>query len=1268
MNFPGIATVGNLVRYSNPGLSFPSLARITQVNTNSLQIVGVQTVTAFIDGAVPAADLSVTDLEIIESRVQGSSIQSGNQSDNASLFSALPKKFIQNVDLTDSSLVIRRQFDVTISNLATGAINADPGEVFLPFDEERYSLINDAGELEVLSSDRFTFDSGNISIAISGLSNNGPAKLQATLRKSTITPKVKTKNVVNTTIISKSVDPGSGIGNTSLNDGLEYGSFPYGTRVQDKQICLNVPDAIMVYGIFEGSGSNDPVAPSMTLGSMDGPTNTTNDLIIGEEIIGSISGARAIYVTRSTDTNIEFIYKNRTPFEPGEVINYQESGVSAVATNISQGSKNITKSFDFKTGQRKSIYDFSRIERRSGVTIPSNKLKVYFMSASYNTADTGDITVCNSYNDFDYGSNITSISGFRLTDIIDARPRVSNYTPASGTRSPFEFLGRSFNGGQHSSKNILASDESISITYDYYQGRIDRIYLDRDGVFTVKKGAPSDDPVPPKGIDGAMNIANVYLPPYTINVNLARTSFIEHKRYQMSDIAKLEQRIKNLEYYTALNQLESTTLNQFIPDSNGLNRFRSGIFVDNFGSLMTQDLSVGIKNSIDRRDGVLRPSHYTTAFNLQVGNTTIAGIGTTTAANQDARVADILGENTRRSEQMVTLDFEQQSWLRQPFATRSESVTPFLVQFWQGNVVFDPSVDVWIDVNQLDLRDVLMEGSFQGVAEAMRADITDHPDGSRSGISPVIWKAWETTGVDVSFSLSSSSSSDTSTSNRQGTFDEFVSMRGDAGNWTDAPATFQVEEESTTTTTTTSGEVGVNLNQQRTGTQTTVTEQIDTSSLGDRVVNREVIHFMRARNIQFTARSLKPFTQVFPFFDNVDVNKYVMPKLVEITMTSGTFQVGEAVAGVMPSSLTTTGTTSSTQQPVAGVPAIVFRVANANHKYGAYNNPSDVFDRNPYDRQNQLPSDYTQGSTIINVDIFSLASDDSPQFLGNIATGMQLVGQNSGATATVRDVRLLTDRVGTVIGSFRVPSTNDPTAPEFETGNNVFRLTSSSTNSKVEGLVTTACEDNFYSQGDQDNTEEVTLSLRNARVTHDDGFIETRTIGDTASSSTTSSSTSAPRLTGEYTDPLAQSFIVDDITGVYLTGIDLYFQEKPLDFDTPVTVQIREVELGTPSQRILPFSEVEMIPDDITVSNDASVATRFNFPSPVYLNGQREYAIVILSISTEYRVWTSRLGEVDVQTVNNPESNQILVTTQDFLVHCLSHKTPLLGHHHSMKI
>ena len=1244
-SFPGIVTTGNLVRYSDPTADFPSLARVTEVQTSQIKIEPVQSVTAFINGSLPTSNLSVTDFEVVEARVQGNSASSGNLSDNQSLFSVFPKRFIQNVDLTKTNLVIRRQFDVQITDGSTATVTADPGEVFLPFDEERYSLINDAGELEVLSADRFTFSAGSTQITIGNLSNNGSAKLQATLRKSGVTPKVKTKKVVQTLDLTKSNNPQSsvGAGTSTLQDGLTYGNFPYGTRVQDRQICMNVPDVIMIYGVFQGEGVSTPTAPSTVLASMDGPTNTTNDLIIGEEIVGSISGARAIYVTRLTDSTIEFIYKNRTPFEVGEVINFSQSGVSAVASSLTVGSKNVTSSFNLRTGQEKSMYNFSFLERRDGEAIPTNKLRVYYMSAEYESSDTGDITVCNSYNDFNYSADINSVAGFRNTDLVDARPRVSRYTVGTGTRSPFEFYGRQFNGGQHSSKNILASDESISCDYNYYLGRIDRIYLDRNGIFTVKEGAPADVPSLPKGISGALNIANIYHPPYTVSVSRVRAQFINHKRYQMSDISKLEQRIKNLEYYTSLNQLESTTLNQFIPDANGLNRFRSGIFVDNFGSLTTQDLNIGAKNSIDRREGILRPTHYTTAMNLTVGNTSIAGIGTTTAANQDSRFAELLGTNVRRSGQMVTLDYSEQSWLRQPFATRSESVTPFLVQFWEGTITFDPTVDVWIDVNRMELRDVLMEGSFQGVAEAMRAEITTHEDGSRSGLSPVIWKAWETTGVDVSFSLDSSQSTSTSTSDRAGTMDEFEEMRGERRD--EVPGNFSVEEETSTTTTTISGTVGVDLNQRREGTQTTVTEQIDTSSLGDRIVSREVIHFMRARNIQFTAKSMKPFTQVYGFFDNVDVNKYCMPKLVEVTMTDGVFEVGEAVGGLMPSALTESSLTAdnSTQ------PAIVFRVADPVHKFGAYNSPSDVYDRNPYDRENRLPTAYTQTTTVLNVDTFSLASEESPEYQGFIAEGMVLRGVNSGAEAVVTDVRLVTDRVGTLIGSFRVPSSADPEAPVFETGNNIFRLTSSETNSFVEGLVTTSAEDNFYSQGDTDNTQEVTLSLRNARVEHDDSFVETRTIGDSASASTSFTSGTSTRLTGEYTDPLAQSFIVDDETGVYLTGVDLYFQEKPIDFDVPVTVQIREVELGTPSQRILAFSEVSINPDDITVSQDASVATRFEFESPVYLEGQREYAIIILSNSTEYRVWTSRLGEVDISSVGGPEANQILVTTQRLL-------------------
>ena len=248
---------------------------------------------------------------------------------------SFPRKLISNVDLTESNLVIRRQFDVTVTDGSTGTVNADTNEVFLSFDEERYSLINDAGVIEVLTADKFTFASGNTQLTLSGIANNGNFKLISTLRKSNITPKIKTKNQAKNIVIRNSNNSGSGIGGTTLNDGLTYGTYPYGTRVQDKFISLNEPDVLLIYGIFVGDGSDsDPESPSMTVGSMDGPTSTTNDLIFGEEIIGSISGAKAIYVDKKSDTSVNFIYENFTRFKPNEVINFQKSGVSAIASNV----------------------------------------------------------------------------------------------------------------------------------------------------------------------------------------------------------------------------------------------------------------------------------------------------------------------------------------------------------------------------------------------------------------------------------------------------------------------------------------------------------------------------------------------------------------------------------------------------------------------------------------------------------------------------------------------------------------------------------------------------------------------------------------------------------------------------------------------------------------------------------------------------------------------------------------------------------------------
>ena len=75
-------------------------------------------------------------------------------------------------------------------------------------------------------------------------------------------------------------------------------------------------------------------------------------------------------------------------------------------------------------------------------------------------------------------------------------------------------LVESFNTVGSSVPNILASNENIFLDFAYYQGRIDRLFLNKDGKFQMKFGTPSDDPVRPNPVDNAIEIAEIRYPPY----------------------------------------------------------------------------------------------------------------------------------------------------------------------------------------------------------------------------------------------------------------------------------------------------------------------------------------------------------------------------------------------------------------------------------------------------------------------------------------------------------------------------------------------------------------------------------------------------------------------------------------------------------------------------------------------------------------------------------------------------------------------------------
>ena len=190
--FPGtVVRENDLIRYTDTtaGLTEdPIIARVTNVGTSNVTIEGVAPVTGIASGFLPSSTLSVTDLEVLTTELAPSS--------DATLFTPLPKPNVAGLDLAETTFTIRKTFDVDISsNQLTTAAVAGTNETFLPFDDERYTLIRSDGVTEELTADRFEIagDAKSLQIRNLGTDNTG-ATLVATLRKVNATSKIKIKN------------------------------------------------------------------------------------------------------------------------------------------------------------------------------------------------------------------------------------------------------------------------------------------------------------------------------------------------------------------------------------------------------------------------------------------------------------------------------------------------------------------------------------------------------------------------------------------------------------------------------------------------------------------------------------------------------------------------------------------------------------------------------------------------------------------------------------------------------------------------------------------------------------------------------------------------------------------------------------------------------------------------------------------------------------------------------------------------------------------
>jgi hypothetical protein len=436
----------------------------------------------------------------------------------------------------------------------------------------------------------------------------------------------------------------------------------------------------------------------------------------------------------------------------------------------------------------------------------------------------------------------------------------------------------------------------------------------------------------------------------------------------------------------------------------------------------------------------------------------------------------------------------------------------------------------------------------------------------------------------------------------------------------------------------------------RSSTSTSVSSRVQVStsrSTATVLRSRSAEIFMRSRNVDVKASNLKPRTRYYQFLDgNSGVD--FLPKMLEIAndttlQNSGAtaaFNIGETVVGT-----------------IEGREILRFRLAHPRHKEGPFNNPESFYNANPYASGVFVDKFYSSTSKVLNIDTFSMAQNAQGDYYGYATVGMKLKGQSSGAEAYVKDLRLISDNYGDLNATFflRDPNRNPSPPVRINTGNKVYRLTSSSTNKEnlPGGTAISSGETSYDSRGTLEVYQRVTtVTTVRRRIT-------------TVTSRTTVTRT---RNFTQFFDPLAQTFTVggnvqvrseinteEDANGVFLTSVDLFFGNAD-ESNAPLRVEIRTVELGTPTLQVVGKS-VTVLPTKVDVNGNVTrviqtsetgdTATNIKFPEPIFLEPGREYALVLISENSDaYEMWTAKMGEKTVNSATLPDVDSVVYTQQ----------------------
>jgi hypothetical protein len=918
----------------------------------------------------------------------------------------------------------------------------------------------------------------------------------------------------------------------------------------------------------------------------------------------------------------------------------------------------ITNRYTFNDGQFNTHIALSSISLLPGATRPVGSILIKYEYLA-STTDAGDFITADSYTHSTSRiryDQIPSISGVALRDCVDFRPYQVGasfqlkYFPKFGTTASFKYVN--------------------------YLARIDNISLTSVGKFFVSRGIPSERATEAGTPASSMKLAQLSIEPYTFKRGDQFGVIInryENKRYTMRDIGKLERRIQDLEYYTSLTLLEVETKSMRIVDSEGFERYQNGFLVDSFdgqgvGNAASEDWNA----SIDQQNKELRPFF---------SQKQVALLENVNAATKNYRV----------SGDLVTLPFTETVMITQPKASMSESVNPYELYSWKGFVTINPWSDTWFSTSYRP--DIIINDESQYNAIVAKAE--------QDGILGTVWNSWQTvfsstkslaTRLENLGAWSKANTEILNTSNNGGTFwrnratftadelDIVGTVPGQLNRGVAGTRILTIETQA------------VETQASRTGTRSFVVDKVDSRVLEDRLVDTQVVPYIRPRAVLFTGYGFKPSTNMFAFFDNIMVNDYIIPatriEVTRITKTGTTLyphkfdverNAGSAVSNIERTVNYSEGVQISGTVSVTAGSATVTGLATS---FTTQIQANDIlnFGGNLRFRVTAVTSN-TQ-LTISPAFNGTTTSDISVRVIGPKHTTEEVeVAFNHGEV-----IKEVNGNGNTAIvvgqevfgGKFYLYVMNIKGNGQFSTAANAYfegEYTSGSDKPRVKFVPAsrqdfTTLQTTFtgllcgifripsnpilkFRTGTRElvfsNDPNTNSAIRSSRESTSGGaiyeakglieimqrtIISTRTANIVAEqvSDTNTVVTTTDRLTRDtgWYDPLAQTFQIQNEGGAFLTSVDVFFAAR--DAKIPVRVEIREVVNGYPGSTVLPFSVVEKKAEEVIISDNSSVATNFKFTSPVFCQNGVEYALVVLSDSAAWRVWISQTEQVDVLT------------------------------------